>query len=73
MRDIAAWGDREPYAVCMSGAALNPAARYEALAMYDQRDTNGHELRAVAGKLLFRQAPMNLPAATPARAFSIDR
>jgi 2,5-dihydroxypyridine 5,6-dioxygenase len=32
---------------------MNEAARYEALAMYDQRDTNGTELRAVAGNFLF--------------------
>ncbi len=32
---------------------MNPAARYEALTMYDQRDTNGTELRAVAGNFLF--------------------
>jgi len=32
---------------------MNPGARYEALAMYDQRDTNGTELRAVAGNFLF--------------------
>ncbi len=32
---------------------MNPGARYESLAMYDQRDTNGTELRAVAGNFLF--------------------
>ena len=35
------------------GWGMNPTARYEALAMYDQRDTNGTELRAVAGNFLF--------------------
>jgi 2,5-dihydroxypyridine 5,6-dioxygenase len=32
---------------------MTPAARYEALTMYDHRDTNGTELRAVAGNFLF--------------------
>ena len=32
---------------------MNPKARYEALPMYDQRDTNGTEIRAVAGNFLF--------------------
>ena len=35
------------------GWGLNRRARYEALTMYDQRDTNGTELRAVAGNFLF--------------------
>ena len=52
-RYLAAWGDREAYAVSHVGFGMNPAARYEALAMYDQRDTNGTELRAVAGNFLF--------------------
>jgi 2,5-dihydroxypyridine 5,6-dioxygenase len=50
---LAAWGDREAYAVSHVGFGMNPAARYEALSMYDQRDTNGTELRAVAGNFLF--------------------
>jgi 2,5-dihydroxypyridine 5,6-dioxygenase len=50
---LAAWGDREAYAVSHVGFGMNPRARYEALAMYDQRDTNGTELRAVAGNFLF--------------------
>jgi 2,5-dihydroxypyridine 5,6-dioxygenase len=52
-RYLAAWGDREAYAVSHVGFGLNVKARYEALAMYDQRDTNGTELRAVAGNFLF--------------------
>jgi 2,5-dihydroxypyridine 5,6-dioxygenase len=52
-RYLAAWGDREAYAVSHVGFGMNPRARYEALAMYDQRDTNGTELRAVAGNFLF--------------------
>lgn len=50
---LAAWGDREAYAVSHVGFGMNPRARYESLAMYDQRDTNGTELRAVAGNFLF--------------------
>ena len=50
---IAAWGDREAYSVSHVGFGMNPAARYEALSMYDQRDTNGTELRAVCGNFLF--------------------
>lgn len=50
---LAAWGDREAYAVSHVGWGMNPGARYEALAMYDQRDTNGTELRAVPGNFLF--------------------
>jgi 2,5-dihydroxypyridine 5,6-dioxygenase len=50
---LAAWGDREAYAVSHVGFGMNTAARYESLAMYDQRDFNGTELRAVAGNFLF--------------------
>ncbi|NNM71880.1 peptidase M29 [Enterovirga aerilata] len=52
-RYLEAWGDREAYAVSHVGFGLNEGARYEALAMYDRRDTNGTELRAVAGNFLF--------------------
>ena len=52
-RYLAAWDDPEAYAVSHVGFGLNPAARYEALCMYDQRDTNGTELRAFAGNFLF--------------------
>jgi 2,5-dihydroxypyridine 5,6-dioxygenase len=52
-RYLAAWGEREAYAVSRVGFGMNPKARYEALAMYDRRDTNGTELRAVAGNFLF--------------------
>lgn len=50
---LAAWGDRNAYAVSHVGFGMNRKARYEALAMYDRRDTNGTELRAVAGNFLF--------------------
>ncbi len=52
-RYLAAWGDRNAYAVSHVGWGMNSSARYEALAMYDRRDTNGTELRAVAGNFLF--------------------
>lgn len=47
------WGERDAYATSHVGWGMNPAARYEALAMYDQRDTNGTELRAFAGNFLY--------------------
>jgi 2,5-dihydroxypyridine 5,6-dioxygenase len=50
---IAAWGDREAYAVSHIGWGMNPAARWDSLAMYDRRDVNGTELRAFAGNFLF--------------------
>src|SRR5881394_3289507 len=50
---LAAWGDRNAYAVSHVGFGLNRQARYEALTMYGQRDTNGTEIRAVAGNFLF--------------------
>ena len=52
-RYFAAWDDANAYAVSHVGIGLCPGARYEALAMYDQRDTNGTELRAFAGNFLF--------------------
>jgi len=52
-RYFAAWGERDAYAVSHVGWGMNEAARYEALAMYDQRDTNGTEIRAFAGNFLF--------------------
>ncbi|HKN10258.1 MAG TPA: peptidase M29 [Pseudomonadota bacterium] len=50
---LAAWGERDAYAVSHVGFGMNPRARYESLAMYDRRDTNGTEMRAVAGNFLF--------------------
>ncbi len=50
---LAAWGDREAYAVSHVGFGLNRKARYESLAMYDRQHSNGTELRAVAGNFLF--------------------
>jgi 2,5-dihydroxypyridine 5,6-dioxygenase len=52
-RYLEAWNDPAAYAVSHVGWGLNRAARYEALAFYDREDTNGTELRAVAGNFLF--------------------
>ncbi len=52
-RGLAAWGDRGAYAVSHVGFGMNRRARLELLAAYDQRDTNGTEIRAVAGNFLF--------------------
>lgn len=47
------FGEREAYATSHVGWGLNPVARYEALTMYDRRDTNCTELRALAGNFLY--------------------
>lgn len=52
-RYLAAWDDPNAYAISHVGWGMNRAARYEALAMHGRRDTNGTELRAVAGNFLF--------------------
>lgn len=52
-RYIAAWGERDAYATSHVGYGLNEGARYEALAMYDKRETNGTEQRAWAGNFLY--------------------
>lgn len=52
-RYFAAWQDRDAYAVSHVGWGMNPRARYEALTLYDRRDTNGTELRAFAGNFLY--------------------
>ena len=54
LRDhLAAWGERDAYAVSHVGWGMNPAARWDALTFYDRRDVNGVELRAFAGNFLF--------------------
>jgi len=50
---IAAWGDREAYAVSHVGYGLNEQARWDSMALYDKRDFNGTELRAFAGNFLY--------------------
>lgn len=54
MRDyLAAFGEPAAYATSHVGWGFNPGARYEALTMYDKAQTNGTELRAVAGNFLY--------------------
>jgi 2,5-dihydroxypyridine 5,6-dioxygenase len=50
---IAAWEERDAYAVSHVGWGLNPRARWDALALYDKADVNGTELRAFAGNFLY--------------------
>ena len=50
---FSAWGDKEAYAISHVGWGMNRKARWDSLAMYDKRDTNGTELRAFAGNFLF--------------------
>ncbi len=50
---LAAWGDREAYAVSHVGWGLNRRARWDALALYDRGDVNGTEQRAFAGNFLY--------------------
>jgi 2,5-dihydroxypyridine 5,6-dioxygenase len=49
----ASWNDKDAYAVSHVGWGMAPAARWDSMAMYDKRDTNGTELRAFAGNFLF--------------------
>ena len=51
-RYFAAWDDREAYGTSHVGWGMNPNARYEALTMYDRRETNGTEVRCYAGNFL---------------------
>ncbi len=50
---LAAFGDKAAYATSHVGYGLNTTARYEAMTIYDRSDTNGTELRAVAGNFLY--------------------
>ena len=50
---LAAFGDRAAYATSHVGWGLNPAARWDVLAMYDRRDLWGTEVRAFAGNFLY--------------------
>jgi 2,5-dihydroxypyridine 5,6-dioxygenase len=50
---MAAWGDKEAYAVSHVGWGMNKRAHWDALAMYDKRDVNGTEQRAFAGNFLY--------------------
>lgn len=50
---LAAFGDRESYATSHVGWGMNPAARWDSLALYDKRDLWGTEVRAFAGNFLY--------------------
>lgn len=52
-RYMEAWDDKNAYGTSHVGWGMNEAARYEALAFYDKRDTNGTEIRAYAGNFLY--------------------
>lgn len=52
-RYLQAFGDRAAYATSHVGWGLNPNARVEALSLFDKADTNGTELRAMAGNFLY--------------------
>lgn len=48
----AAWNEINALTTAHFGWGMNPRARWESLAMYDKRDTNGIEARAFAGNFL---------------------
>ena len=50
---IEAFDEPEAYAVSHIGWGMNPAARWEAMALWDKSAINGTELRAFAGNVLF--------------------
>jgi len=50
---FSAWGDREAYATSHVGWGMNPAARWDAMAMYDRAQQNGTEQRAFGGNFLY--------------------
>ena len=50
---LAAFDEPEAYAISHIGWGMNPAARWESLAMWDKSALNGTELRAFAGNVVF--------------------
>lgn len=50
---LAAFEGEDAYATSHVGWGMNPACRWDSLAMYDKRDINGIELRAFAGNFLY--------------------
>lgn len=50
---LATFDERDAYAVSHVGWGMNPAARWESMAMWDKREHNGTELRAFAGNFLY--------------------
>jgi 2,5-dihydroxypyridine 5,6-dioxygenase len=50
---LAAFGDRESYAISHVGFGMNRSARWDYLELYDKAQINGTEARAFAGNFLF--------------------
>jgi 2,5-dihydroxypyridine 5,6-dioxygenase len=50
---LASFGDRASYATSHVGWGMNEAARWEAVELFDRRETWGTEARAVAGNFLY--------------------
>lgn len=50
---LAAWGDRNAYGISHVGWGMNPAARWVSAVMYDKRDMQAVEFRALAGSFLW--------------------
>ncbi|MEZ5250996.1 MAG: hypothetical protein R2713_17810 [Ilumatobacteraceae bacterium] len=50
---LSAFGDRASYATSHVGWGMNPGARWDALELYDKRETWGTELRAFAGNVVY--------------------
>ena len=50
---LASFGDRASYATSHVGWGMNEAARWEAVELYDRRETWGTEARALAGNFLY--------------------
>jgi 2,5-dihydroxypyridine 5,6-dioxygenase len=50
---LSAFGDRDCYATSHVGWGMNPAARWDTMALYDRRELWGTEQRAFAGNVLY--------------------
>jgi 2,5-dihydroxypyridine 5,6-dioxygenase len=50
---LASFGDRASYATSHVGWGMNQAARWEAVELYDRRETWGTEARAIGGNFLY--------------------
>ena len=50
---LGSFGDRASYATSHVGWGMNEAARWEAVELYDRRETWGTEARAIAGNFLY--------------------
>jgi 2,5-dihydroxypyridine 5,6-dioxygenase len=50
---LASFGDRASYATSHVGWGMNEAARWEAVELFDRRETWGTEARAIAGNFLY--------------------